>query len=181
MLPDNPRSRASKRAASPSLDLDKSLKSAPRATDATPVLAARPNAGISKTKRKQKPMKRGQRARQEKGLARAEAVMDQLEKKKALSQVKLKRVRGRRAVWDEVNGEAREEVRKAPKFQVLANGAVENEDAADDDEAWEDENGDADMKPVEVIEVPVTELKKLVVADHIAADIDLAAGLDEVT
>jgi hypothetical protein len=145
-------------------------------------LAARPNGGVSKTKKKQKPMKRGQRARQEKGLARAEAVMDQLEKKKALSQVKLKRVRGRRALWDEVNGEAKEEVRKAPKFQVLANGAVENEDAAaDDDEAWEDENGDADMKPAEIIEIPVTELKKLVVADHISAGVDLEGGLDEVT
>lgn len=175
----NPRSRAARRNASPSLDLDKSVTEAPRASDATPILAARPGSGIQKAKKKQKPMKRGQRARQEKGLARAEIVMDQLEQKKVGTQNKMNKVRGRRAIWDEINGDAKEEQRKAPKYMAFVEGAV-SEDA--ENQEWEDvdEHGDEQMKTVDGAELPVIAgVSKLVVVDRTASN--AGSDLDDIT
>lgn len=93
--------RAARRAASPSLDVDKSLTTLPRAESPTiqrpSVLADRANAGIQK-KQKQKKMSRAQRLRQQKGMERAEAVLDQLEIKKTKSVNRAKSVKARR-VW----------------------------------------------------------------------------------
>lgn len=152
------------------------MTDAPHASDATPVLAARPGSGVQK-KKKQKPMKRGQRARQEKGLARAEIVMDRLERKKVSSQDKLKKVRSRRAIWDEINGEAKEERRKAPKFLELVDG---NEDQ--ENEEWEDvdEQGDKEMKIVDGVELPGNAaVSKLVVVDRTASN--AGSDLDDIT
>ncbi|ETN45011.1 uncharacterized protein HMPREF1541_09887 [Cyphellophora europaea CBS 101466] len=173
----NSRSRAARRGGSPSLDLDKSVTDAPRASDATPVLSARPGGGIQKAKKKQKPMKRGQRARQEKGLARAEIVMDQLEKKKSESQVKMKKVRGRRAIWDEINGEAEEEKRKTPKLF-----SARGDDAEAEDQQWEDvdEQGDQEMKLVDGVQVPANApVNKLVVVDRTASN--AGSDLDDIS
>lgn len=153
------------------------MTDAPRATDATPVLVARPGSGIQKTRKKQKPMKRGQRARQEKGLARAEIVMDQLERKKVDSQDKMKKVRSRRAVWDEINGEAKEERRKAPKFLELVEGNDDQENGE-----WEDvdEQGDQEMKVVDGVELPGNAaVNKLVVVDRTASN--AGSDLDDIT
>jgi len=76
-------SRAARRAASPSIDTDKSLKEVDPPEETTQpddVLAARKGSGVSK-KKHQKPLTRQQRLRKEKGIARAEAVVDQLENK----------------------------------------------------------------------------------------------------
>ena len=173
----NPRSRASKRAASPSMDLDKSIRDAPRASDATPSLAPRPQSGVTKARKKLKPLKRGQRARQEKGSARAEVVSAQLEKKMAGSQSRLKKRRERKAVWDEVNDDAREEQRKTPKFQLLSNGNTENDENQDE---WEDESGDTEMKTVDGVQVPATAaLTRLLVVDRPASN--AGSDLDDIS
>lgn len=84
------------------MDLDKSVTSLPRAespTDQGPaVLADRANSGAIKKKKKNDKVSRAQRLRQQKGMDRAEAVLDQLEIKKAKSFARARVVDGRR-VW----------------------------------------------------------------------------------
>lgn len=93
------KSRAARRAASPSVDLDKSLKALKAPTDASDhaskssILGASP-AGINK-KKNQKRMTRAQRVRQEKGMERAEANMDILDTKRVKSLIKEKRTKDR--------------------------------------------------------------------------------------
>ncbi|KIX08744.1 uncharacterized protein Z518_03401 [Rhinocladiella mackenziei CBS 650.93] len=157
----NPKSRASKRAASPSINVDESLRDAPRASDATPILSARPNGGVTKLKRKQKSLTRGQRRRHEKGLARAEVVLDQLAKKVDDASSRLRRRRERKSMWDEVNGTA-----KFDKMKVILS---DNTEQVDGDE-WEDEAMEAvksEAKVVEDVNVPTTAAAtKLVVVDR---------------
>ncbi|OCT45136.1 hypothetical protein CLCR_06332 [Cladophialophora carrionii] len=137
----NPRSRASKRATSPSIDVDKSIKQAPRASDATPILAARPNGGITKSKKKQKPLTKGQRRRQERGLARAEVVQDQMSKKVEDAAGRLKKRRERKGMWDEVNGSVN-------KFEQLKSlGDEVNEEEKDEWEDMEEVDESADNLP----------------------------------
>ncbi|KAL4802167.1 Alb1-domain-containing protein [Aspergillus unguis] len=119
-------SRAARRAASPSLDLDKSLTNLPRAED-TPiqresVLMDRANAGVTKKQSKPKPKSRAQKLRQQKGMDRAEAIMDQHEIKVAKSNNRAKAVKNRRAEWSELNG-------KAAKFEALAEAVNDDDDA----------------------------------------------------
>lgn len=94
-----PNTRAARRAASPSLDVDRSLINAPRMESSpeprSSALSDRSGAGIQK-KQKQKRMSRAQRMRQQKGMDRAEAVLDQLEIKKARSLNRGKTVKARR-------------------------------------------------------------------------------------
>jgi hypothetical protein len=96
----NQRSRAARRAASPSLDLDKSVTSLPRAESPTAqkpsILADRANAGVQKKQKKNDKISRAQRVRQQKGMDRAEAVLDRLEIKKAKSMARGKTVNARR-------------------------------------------------------------------------------------
>jgi hypothetical protein len=94
-----PRSRAARRAASPSLDLDKSVTSLPRAespSDRPSILADRSNAGIHKKQKKNDKVSRAQRQRQQKGMDRAEAVSDQLAIKRAKSIARAKVIDSRR-------------------------------------------------------------------------------------
>ena len=136
----------------------------------------RPNAGITKVQsKKKKPMKRGQRARQERGLEKAEIVMDRLEKKVAGSELRTKKRKDRAAVWDEINEASKEEKRKTPKWSVLNDEQEANGE-------WEDEqeDDDAEMKVVDGVELPDSAAAtKLVVVDRTAS----AAGsdIDEIT
>ncbi len=143
----NPRSRASKRATSPSINLDKSLKDAPRVEDA--VLAPRPNAGISKKKSGKRGNARStrQKVRQEKGLQRAEAVMDQLEIKKTKAGGREGKRRERRKVWEEVNGVAKKEKVEGKEGMVVIGGQWED---VDDGSVGENEmpDGDEEMEGV---------------------------------
>ncbi|KAJ5356597.1 Ribosome biogenesis protein Alb1 [Penicillium concentricum] len=127
------RSRAARRAASPSLDLDKSVTSLPRAESPTTtrpsVLADRATAGIQKKQNKNEKISRAQRLRQQKGMDRAEAVMDQLEIKKAKSLARGKTVNSRRADWEDTN-------RKTLAFDALRQD--DDEDDEDDDAMAED-------------------------------------------
>lgn len=123
-------------------------------------------------------MKRGQRARAERGLARAEIVNDRLEKKHVESQVRLKKVRGRRAIWEEINEEVMEEKRKMPRFEVLDdNNGQEDGEAEGDDGEWEDEQGDAEMKVVDGVVLPASAvLTKIVVPDRTASSVGSEFG-----
>ncbi|KAG2417708.1 hypothetical protein HFD88_008927 [Aspergillus terreus] len=127
-------SRAARRAASPSLDLDKSLASAPRVEEPRQrdsVLADRANAGVMKKSSKPKAKTRAQKLRQQKGMERAEAILDQMEIKVSKSLNRGKTVKARRAEWEDLN-------RKSAKtmFQNL-------NDEADDDDAMIDDTGAA--------------------------------------
>ncbi|KAF2873848.1 Alb1-domain-containing protein, partial [Massariosphaeria phaeospora] len=104
-------SRAARRAASPSIDIDKSLKS--KAPDSTsparaaakpkPHVLAAKSAGITK-KSKSKPLKRQQRVRQLRAIDKAADTMDKMELKVQRSTGKDKKVRERKKGWEEVNG-----------------------------------------------------------------------------
>ncbi|EXJ55895.1 hypothetical protein A1O7_08826 [Cladophialophora yegresii CBS 114405] len=166
----NSRSRASKRATSPSIDVDKSIKQAPRASDVTPLLAARPNGGVTKSKKKQKPLTRGQRQRQERVLARAEVVQDQMSKKVEDAAGRLKKRRERKCMWDEVNGS----VNKFEKLKTLGDEVDEEEKDEWEDMEEVDERAD---------NLPGTADTHLVVVDrtaHSLAAAPTAAEDDEV-
>ncbi|OGE58001.1 hypothetical protein PENARI_c001G11992 [Penicillium arizonense] len=127
------RSRAARRAASPSLDLDKSVTSLPRAESPAAqrpsVLTDRRNSGIQKKNKNDKKLSRAQRLRQQKGMDRAEAVLDQMEIKKAKSLARGKIVNNRRADWEDTN-------RNSTLFTALQQQENEDEDEAEDgDEA----------------------------------------------
>ncbi|KAJ5894241.1 Ribosome biogenesis protein Alb1 [Penicillium taxi] len=137
-------SRAARRAESPSLNVDRSLTTVPRAESPTAehpsVLTDRRNSGIQK-KQKGKKLSRAQRLRQQKGMDRAEAVMDQLEIKKAKSFVRAKAVDARRGDWEDLN-------RKAAALlaaqQAQAKAKAEAEAEAEVKEVH-DRDGDEDM------------------------------------
>jgi hypothetical protein len=122
-------SRSAKRAASPSLNLDKSLTSLQRPSDHPEILAPVPNAGITKRKSKGKSFSRAQRLRQEKGMEKAEAVVGKMEVKVEKAAGKGKKGRERRKEWEEVNG--------GVGGKKKAGGKGEKEE---DDEGWEDED-----------------------------------------
>ncbi|KAI9683892.1 MAG: hypothetical protein M1829_004227 [Trizodia sp. TS-e1964] len=100
-------SRAAKRATSPSINTDKSLKSVnlpieERQSSRPSALAARHDAGIRK-KPKGRSLSTKARKRQEKGLDKAEAVMDKTEKKIAKSVGKGRVIKSRANDWDALN------------------------------------------------------------------------------
>jgi hypothetical protein len=80
--------------------LDKSLTSLPRAESSTAqrpsLLVDRATAGVQKKKNQGKKLTKAQRLRQQKGMDRAEAVLDQLEIKKAKSFNRVKTIKERR-------------------------------------------------------------------------------------
>ncbi|KAL9119902.1 MAG: hypothetical protein Q9187_003541 [Circinaria calcarea] len=134
-------SRAAKRAASPSIDLDKSLKSVKPPPDSSihrsSVLSVHNGAGISKRKAKSKLLSRHQRIRQEKGMQRAEAVMDKTEKKVEKSFVKGKTVKERGTAWDDLNNKI-----QGKKLKPQGKKVEEDE--------WEDEQVSSEMDTEEV-------------------------------
>lgn len=102
-------SRAARRATSPGIDTDKSLKNVkPPPSDTTKkpdVLAAHHSSGITKKKRKVI-LSTKARKRQEKSMDRAEAVMDRTSTKVEKSKGSFRVIQSRKKTWDEVNREA---------------------------------------------------------------------------
>ncbi|KAF8866922.1 hypothetical protein BDZ45DRAFT_667591 [Acephala macrosclerotiorum] len=101
-------SRAAKRASSPGIDLDKSLKDLkpPQGTkkQRPSVLAIHQGAGVTKKKNGRKTVLSAKaKRRQEKGMDRAEAVMDKTEKKVQKSKGKARTVQERAKNWEELN------------------------------------------------------------------------------
>jgi hypothetical protein len=120
-----PRSRDARRAASPSIDLDKSLLNLPRPESPSsakrptkPHVLASQSPGITK-RNKSKPLKRQQRLRQIKGMERAADVMDRMELRVQKSVVKEKKVKERSKAWEDVNGIKKKDRKKANAFEAL--------------------------------------------------------------
>ncbi|KAL7919752.1 Alb1 domain-containing protein [Trichoderma austrokoningii] len=136
------RSRAARRATSPSINTDKSLKNATLPVDSSSsasaalprpsVLAARHNAGVSKKTRRGRAVSAKGRRRQERGLEMAEAIVERTSKKLEKSFSKARVVQSRAKKWDDINKDARKSKENA--FAVL----VQDGDAEDREEReWE--------------------------------------------
>ena len=167
----NPRSRTSKRASSPSINLDKSLKNAPRQEDARPLLAVQPNSGVRKlVKRVGKSRK--QKLRQQKGSARAEAVLNQLGKKVEEVGNRDEMRKERKRTWDEVNTKSKRQRRANLNLERLAQAeqGKANEGAGVEDEV---DAGDVAVDGVDVGVTPVPQRdgESFVLADSAASTI----------
>jgi len=126
-------SRAARRAASPSIDLDKKLKQTTRdSTSPSRPSQAKPHAqyaGITK-KNKKGNMTRAQRLRHEKGLERAAAVLDKREVKVGKSLGKETVIKERSKQWEDVNEDGK---RKKKKEKAVAE---DDEEAAKKEREW---------------------------------------------
>lgn len=100
-------SRAAKRASSPSINTDKSLKEIkPPVELKQPVLAARTDSGVKKSKGRKTVLSSKARKRREKTMDRAEAVMDRTETKVEKSKGRARNVQERSKAWDDLNKKA---------------------------------------------------------------------------
>lgn len=138
-------SRAARRAASPSINLDKKLKtttrdsaSPSRPSQKNPHALAAQNAGIQK-KNKKGNMTRAQRLRHQKGLERAADNMDKLELKRVKSFGREKKVKERAKGWEDVNVEG------VKKTKTSTKDALEQEAESKEEREWvSDEEMDED-------------------------------------
>ncbi|KFY83954.1 hypothetical protein V500_09752 [Pseudogymnoascus sp. VKM F-4518 (FW-2643)] len=134
------RSRAAKRASSPSIDTDKSLKDAkPPSEEKTPaVLGIHHGAGITKKSKHGRKAVLSARAkrRQEISMDRAEAAMDKKSTKIEKSKDRARTIQSRSKTWDEQNR------RMLARKELEAAIAVEREQGGD----WVDESGDDEVE-----------------------------------
>ncbi|KAM0461598.1 hypothetical protein ACHAPV_004306 [Trichoderma viride] len=135
------RSRAARRATSPSINTDKSLKNAtlPASSSSTStaaprpsVLAARHNAGVTKKVRRGRAVSAKGRRRQEKGLEMAEAIVERTSKKLEKSFGKARVVQSRAKKWDDINKDALKSKENA--FAVLMQ---DGDDEDKEEREWE--------------------------------------------
>ncbi|KLU92739.1 hypothetical protein MAPG_11641 [Magnaporthiopsis poae ATCC 64411] len=104
-------SRAARRATSPSIDTDKSLKNVKPPAESInlrpAVLAAQHGAGVGKMKKARSGRKAvlssRARRRHEKGMDRAEAIMDRTLSKIEKSKGQARTIQGRRKAWEDIN------------------------------------------------------------------------------
>jgi hypothetical protein len=152
-------SRAAKRASSPSIDTDKSLKNVKPPTESKShrpsILAVHQSAGVSKKSKhgRKSVLSAKAKRRQERGMDRAEVVMDKIEKKVEKSKGKARTVQERAKAWEELNKNV-----LAAKTQTK--GALEKENLDDEDEMQDDvEIGDATAGelPVTAQSIPLPE------------------------
>ncbi|KAF2706075.1 hypothetical protein K504DRAFT_505794 [Pleomassaria siparia CBS 279.74] len=175
-------SRAARRAVSPSINLDKSVKSTTRdssppktKTSTSIALGARPT-GITKSKSKSKPLKRQQRVRRERGLERAVDVMDKREVKVQKSVVKEKKVVERKKGWEEVNVEKGRLLglaagKKGNAFEALEGqkGDVEGREWVSDEEMPEIDGGEVQVYgDVEMVPVASEQANEVVAAESVS-------------
>ncbi|KAI9743162.1 MAG: hypothetical protein M1818_003457 [Claussenomyces sp. TS43310] len=149
-------SRAAKRASSPSIDTDKSLKNIKPPVESTnnrpSVLAVHQGAGVSKKSKNGRKSGLSSKAkrRQEKAVDRAEAVMDRTEGKIEKSRGKARTVQDRAKAWEEHN-------RKIAAARVAKEEALEKmvEDAAAENEEERTNSAEtADVSDVQIIDAP---------------------------
>lgn len=142
-------SRAAKRASSPSIDTDKSLKNVPLPTESKSnrpsVLAVHQSAGVTKKSKngRKSVLSAKAKRRQERGMDRAEAVMDRTETKVQKSKVRARSVQDRAKAWDELN---RNVVAAAKKQAALENEKLDE---------GEDNEMDVEASEAAAVEVPV--------------------------
>ncbi|KAK0754826.1 Alb1-domain-containing protein [Schizothecium vesticola] len=143
-------SRAARRATSPGIDTDKSLKNVkpPPADSKKPdVLAAHRSGGIIK-KRRKVVLSTKARKRQEKSMDRAEAVMDRTSTKVEKSKGSFRVIQSRKKTWDEINRGALGLVEPPPPPAAAAKKVKASKNQAEDEYVAEFYAGDddADMK-----------------------------------
>lgn len=153
-------SRAAKRASSPSIDTDKSLKEikAPHNIENRPsVLAIHQGAGVSKKSKNGRKAVLSAKAkrRQEKGMDRAEALMDQKSTRIEKSKNRARNVQERAKAWEELNK------------KIMAEQAAKDIALAEAD-GWVDEDGEAVMEDAQT-ETKVSKAIKTVPAKPAAA------------
>ncbi|KAH8725750.1 Alb1-domain-containing protein [Phaeosphaeriaceae sp. PMI808] len=137
-------SRAARRASSPSLNLDKTLKTKPTRDSASPsrpsqakhhtVLATNHNGGIQKKSSNKNNMTRAQRLRHQKGLERAADNLDKMQVRVVKSLGKEQVIKGRSKGWDDVNAEGVGRKKGRKSAGVVEGDEVENEGEWVDDE-----------------------------------------------
>ena len=144
-------SRAAKRASSPSIDTDKSLKNVQPPTESKShrpsVLAVHQSAGVSKKAKngRKSVLSAKAKRRQERGMDRAEVVMDRTEKKVQKSKVRARSVQDRAKAWEELNKSVLDAARKQ--------SALEKENL--DEEEGEVGSGDVEVGDAPAMEAPV--------------------------
>ncbi|OAA68751.1 Ribosome biogenesis protein Alb1 [Niveomyces insectorum RCEF 264] len=161
-------SRAARRATSPGIDVDKSLKLAKPplsgAESRPSVLGIHQAAGVTKKSRKtgrKAILSAKARRRQERGLDRAAAVLDRTAQKVQRSQSSSRTTQMRRAAWDEVNNRLQKEVgagaaKTQSKFGVLASQNDGSE--GDSDDGFEDaDSGDEAVRRFYELDDEMTE------------------------
>ncbi|KAK4242305.1 hypothetical protein C8A03DRAFT_11527 [Achaetomium macrosporum] len=142
-------SRAARRAASPSIDVDKSLKEVrppQESVDRRPaVLAAHHSGGVTKKAKsgRKAVLSSKARRRQEKSMGRAEAIMERTALKVQKSKSHAKVINSRKKTWDEINREVFEREERA-KLSKKAKAKME-EDAMIA-AFYADQDGDAEME-----------------------------------
>lgn len=158
-------SRAARRAASPSLDLDKSITSLKAPAESPKALGVQ-NAGISKKQNAGKRMTRAQRMRHEKGVERADRNFDVHETKVIKSAARGKRVKERavcfvglifpsiqlthmQSDWQDLNKKLETLVQTniSNPFDAIQGG---NDDDDDDDDESDMNDDDNDNAPAEL-------------------------------
>lgn len=170
-------SRAARRAASPSIDLDKTLKqttrdsaSPSRPAQTKPHALAAQHAGIQK-KAKKGNLTRAQRLRHQKGLERAAAVLDKRHVKVVKSLDKEKVVKERSKGWEDVNGDGR------PRKKVAAgvDDADSSEQAPTREREWV---SDEEMDGAEAAEQAAVSLQNgQVEAEGAQVDVTIPASV----
>ncbi|KAI1406884.1 Alb1-domain-containing protein [Hypoxylon sp. FL1857] len=139
-------SRAARRATSPSIDTDKSLKNVQppaESVDYRPsVLAIHQGAGVAKKTKKSRNMSSKARRRHEKGQDRAAAIMERTEQKIAKSKGQARTIQTRRKTWDEVNNQI-------PADKKISEVKVDNEDNQNDSELDEEMDDTQAEKAIE--------------------------------
>ncbi|TID18773.1 hypothetical protein E2P81_ATG05751 [Venturia nashicola] len=126
-------SRAARRAESPSLNIDKSLKTI-KPPESKPHAHLYSNSAVHNSgikKKKAKPLKRGQKIRQQKGIERADIVKEQNDTKLVKSLGKLRTVKERAKAWETLNP-------KLDKVDGVTRLSAPSKFAALGDEMWED-------------------------------------------
>ncbi|TGO18284.1 hypothetical protein BTUL_0011g00900 [Botrytis tulipae] len=147
------RSRAAKRASSPSIDTDKSLKNvkAPAETVYNPqILSPHQGAGVSK-KKSGRQLSSKAKKRQNKGMDRAEAVMDRTSTKIEKSKYRGRNVQERAKTWEALNKKAQEAVQAAMDKENEENEISEEEgdvDVEDDQSQGEIEMDGTSVAPI---------------------------------
>ncbi|KFA64252.1 hypothetical protein S40285_06749 [Stachybotrys chlorohalonatus IBT 40285] len=162
-------SRAARRATSPGIDLDKSLKDIkpPSRSASRPSVLAVQTAGIhKKSKRGRKSqMSAKARRRHEKGIEMAEAVVERTGKKVERSLGRERTGKERRKAWDAVNKAAEAE-------EAAADDAGSGEEIDDGEKGWVTDE-DMDAAPVVAGDLPAADAPSKSTQDAIpAADAD---------
>ncbi|KAF3770936.1 hypothetical protein M406DRAFT_234204, partial [Cryphonectria parasitica EP155] len=107
-------SRAARRATSPSINTDKSLKDVQPPSESLnqrpSVLGLYQNAGVNKKAKRGRKAVLSSRARRrhERGLERAEEILDRTAVKVSRSKDSARNIDGRKKTWDEINASAKE-------------------------------------------------------------------------